>query len=172
MQNDKPSPILNASSNAESTLPKVYSAPRRFDIFTLMVVTVAYAFLFMLASLVGTINKTASVWFSAVIGLFLAYVAVAQVFLFQGKSTRLASMVAGVTAVAIWLLVVVVRFSDAMYAPYQLAWGIFCSCVWGAGMGYLAGATVGGVFLISDVLRRKVLNRRARSEEAEDEESW
>lgn len=137
-----------------------------------MVVTVAYAFLFMLASLVGTINKTASVWFSAVIGLFLAYVAVAQVFLFQGKSPRLASMVAGVTAVAIWLLVAVVRFSDAMYAPYQLAWGIFCSCVWGAGMGYLAGATVGGVFLISDVLRRKVLNRRARSEEAEDEESW
>jgi hypothetical protein len=171
MQNDDPSPIVNTSSSAESTHPEVYSAPRRFDIFTLMVVTVAYAFLFMLTSIVDTINKTASLWASAVIGIFLAYVAVAQIVLFQGRSPRIASMLAGVSAVAIWLLVFVVRFADPVGAPYDLVWGMICSCVWGAPVGYLAGATVGGVFLVSDVLRRKVLNRRLNSEEVE-EESW
>ena len=171
MPNDDTSPIVNGSSSAEPTRPKVYSAPRRFDIFTLMVVTVAYAFLFMLTSMIGTINKTASFWTSSVLGIFLAFVAVAQIVLFQGKAPRLASMLAGVTAVAIWLLVFVVRFSDPLGAPHDLAWGVICSCIWGAPVGYLAGATVGGVFLISDVLRRKVLNRRLKSEEA-DEENW
>lgn len=169
MQNDDPSPIVNTSSSAESTHPEVYSAPRRFDIFTLMVVTVAYAFFFMLTSFVGTINKTASFWASAVIGIFLAYVAIAQIVLFQGKSPRLASMVAGVSAVAVWLIAFVVRFSDPVGAPYDLVWGMICSCVGGAPVGYLAGATVGGVFLVSDVLRRKVLNRRLHSEEVEEE---
>jgi len=102
MQNDNPSPVMNNTSNAESTHPKVYSAPRRFDIFTLMVVTVAYAFLFMLTSMAGTFDRNLPVWISTFIGLFLAYVAVAQLFLFKGESPRLASMVAGITAVAFW----------------------------------------------------------------------
>ena len=171
MPNDDSSPIVNGSSSAESTHPEVYSAPRRFDIFTLMVVTVAYAFLFMLTSMAGTFDRNLPVWISAFIGLFLAYVAVAQLFLFKGESPRLASMVAGITAVAFWLLISVVNLSDPMVAPNDLAWGALCSCIMGVPLGYFAGATVGGVFLISDVLRRKVLNRRLNDEEVE-EESW
>jgi len=171
MQNDIPSPIVNTSSSAESTHPEVYSAPRRFDIFTLLVVTFAYAFLFMLTSELGTIDKNLPVWISTSIGLFLAYVAVAQLFLFKGQSPRLASMVAGITAVACWLLMFVVRLSDPMVAPDDLAWGALCSCIMGVPIGYLAGATVGGVFLVSDVLRRKVLNRQSKSNEIWEDES-
>lgn len=171
MPNDDSSPAIDRTSEAESTHPRVYSAPRRFDIFTLMVVTVAYAFLFMLTSALGTIEKNLPVWISTFIGLFLAYVAVAQLFLFKGQYPRLASILAGITAVAFWLLMFVVRLSNPIVAPYDLAWGALCSCIMGVPIGYLAGATVGGVFLISDVLRRKVLNRQSKSNEIGEDES-
>ncbi|MCU0721479.1 MAG: hypothetical protein MUC83_17345 [Pirellula sp.] len=156
----------------------VYSAPRRFDIATIMVVTVAYAFLFMLiagiASIGATANRdsTVSLWVSAIIGLFLAYIAVAQILLFRGEAPRLASMVAGIPAIAVWLLFYAVRYTDPVSAPYDLAMGLVCSCFLGAPTGYLAGATVGGVFLIADKLRQNLLKRRKNQDDSQEEEPW
>lgn len=165
-------PTENSELPSEAVDTKVYSAPKRFDVSTLMVVTVAYAFLFMLISTVAGMNNSASVWASAIIGLFLAYIAIAQIVLFKGDDPRFASVVAGAAAFALTVFAVSAFGIDNNGIWNSIATAFLAGVFFGAPVGYFAGATVGGVFLISDMLRRHVLSRKYRREPKDDEDCW
>ncbi len=165
-------PTNNSAPPSEAIDSKIYSAPKRFDVSTLMVVTVAYAFLFMLTSTVAGVNNSASVWASAIIGLFLAYIAIAQIVLFKGDYPRFASVVAGAAAFSLTVFAEGAIGIDNNGIWNSIAMAFLAGVFFGAPVGYFAGATVGGVFLISDMLRRHVLSRKFRREPKDDEDCW
>ena len=123
---------------------KVYSVPRRFDIATMLTVTVAFAVLFGVMRLLGS---------SPFVFLFVAgmitCVGAAQAVLFQGKSPRAASIVAGAVYAAVVTVISVVARGDII-----LVVGAFCASLSGAIGGYFAGILVAGVFLVSDYVRK------------------
>lgn len=135
--------------------PKVYAVPRRFDLATIFTVTLAYAVLFALMPIVRS-----SVAISIAIAGFVTLVGVAQATLFGGQRPREASLACGAgsflvigIAIAIW---------DGLSAPFNTLVGTLCfgSFVLGGTLGYFAGVLVGGVFLVSDLVRRAFKRRR------------
>lgn len=122
--------------------PTLYSAPRRFDLATILAVTSAYALLF--AGLARLQSPPAT---TLIIAGFITLVGVAQSVLFGGNRPRLASAVAGVGMSVVPFLI-----AAAMGRPSRISVG--CQLIAGPLMGYLAGALVGSVFLVSDYLRR------------------
>jgi hypothetical protein len=138
----------------------IYSAPRMFDLASLLVITLTYGMLFAVMT-----------WMMLGINVFLfisglvTVVAIAQALLFNASAPRLASLlvgiVFGVTAcfqidpvslrkfdlgyVVLYLVPEVIRDSIPLLALFGIAFG--------ASIGYLAGTCVGGVFLISDKVR-------------------
>ena len=126
---------------------RVYSAPRRFDLATMFVVIIVYSCLLGLFVGVRLPNQATF----SVLG-FLTAVAIAQPALFGGKMPRLASVIVG--GVALPLIFVLLNFL-VMGAPLSYAlMGCVCCLPLGISFGYLAGALVGGVFLIADWVRQ------------------
>lgn len=120
--------------------------PRQFGIATLMVLTTAFAVLFSLMTVLGTVPEL-----FAGISLFVAGVAACQVLIYQGKNPRKASFVGG------YIVGGVVTFIFAMAAGvyWQSGWLFFQAMIVGFAMtatlggpcGYLAGCVVAGIFL-------------------------
>jgi hypothetical protein len=131
--------------------PRVFSAPRRYDLATLFVVTCAYALLF-------GIMRWAS-WgptvFASVAG-FITCVGAAQALLFGGKSPRVASLCVGFAAGSVVLVTGVMR------------WGVVgglalcCPVTAIVAFGYMAGVLVGGVFLVAHGIRVLAERRATR----------
>jgi putative addiction module component (TIGR02574 family) len=129
--------------------PTVYSAPRRFDLATIFVVTSAYAILFGGFSALGA-------WpiVSVVIGGFITIVGIGQAVLFGGKKPRSASMLVGVILHAIiWIgaWIAYPRIYSATLVLFVTGYVV----IGGVILGYCAGALVGSVFLVADILRRR-----------------
>jgi putative addiction module component (TIGR02574 family) len=131
-----------------SSRPLVYSAPRRFDLATIFVVTTAYALLFA---------ELAALQLPPLINLlsagFIAIVGIGQAFLFRGLRPRTSSLLVGMATCGIFavghFLMNPRIYSSSMFAimlAYLLASGAI--------LGYVAGAVVGGVFLVADFVRR------------------
>jgi len=128
---------------------KIYSAPRRFDLFTIMVVTAAYAIL-----LSGMSALEFYPLVSCSVAGFITLVGVGQPLLFRGRYPRLASVVMGAT---------LYFFGCLVFAYLHPRWGVLpmipfaliASGIFGSFFGYLAGAMVGGVFLVADAMRRR-----------------
>ncbi|MEM9186575.1 MAG: hypothetical protein AAGB00_08785 [Planctomycetota bacterium] len=126
----------------------VYSAPRRFDLATVIVVTAAFCLL------LGTMQA------SGVPAAAMAYIAggfamvgVAQAVLWRGESPRYASMTAGAGYLALTPLVSLWLTGDFWPAGVLLALMVSLA-VQGAIAGYLAGGIIGGVFLLTDYVRQ------------------
>lgn len=142
---------------------KVYSVPRRYDLATLMAVTLAYAVLF------GTMRSCgappAAIGF---VSLFVTLVGLGQALLFRGRNPRRASTVAGALAFLVCGIVSVwmsshSRMGDVVYwtdTVLVLATGSLCP---GMIFGYVVGTLVAGVFLVADLFRK--LLRRLSSRE-------
>lgn len=124
---------------------KVYSAPRRFDLATMFVVMIVYACL--LGLFVG-LGLHDAIMFS-ILGL-LTLVAIAQPVLFGGRMPRLASVIVG----GVVLPVVVVMMTFNVDTPIAMIFASLSLIPLGAAVGYLAGALVGGVFLVADIVRK------------------
>jgi putative addiction module component (TIGR02574 family) len=144
---------------AHSTGSKVYAAPRRFDLATIFIVTVAYSLLFGGFSLLEAPPAV-----SLAVGGFITLVGIGQALLFGGNRPRTASLVVGtvlyaLSTIAWWLMMGPRAYPTSMFlvaATYLL--------IGGAMLGYLAGVMVGGVFFLADLLRR-VRRSRSRQEE-------
>ena len=157
---------------------KVYSAPRKFDVATLLVITLAYAIFFGGMSQVPFFAP----WFIAYVAIFIGVICVAQAVLFQAKKPRLASVLTGLTMFMFTL------FAAPMFTPsssrvvrYFLGSTIFdtliilfFAIVFGSCFGYLAGAVVGGVFLISEAARSKIpfLRPKTQGPSNENDNPW
>ena len=142
-----------------SSRPTVYSAPRRFDLATIFVVTSAYALLFGGMALLR-IPAIASL----LVAGFITIVGIGQALLFQGLRPRTASIVVGIAAYAIATIGVFVFTGGMRMYPGEIIMSfIIYGLMGGTVFGYLAGALVGSVFLVADIARRRMPALRAHS---------
>ena len=126
---------------------KIYSAPRRFDLATLFVVMIVYACL--LGLFVG-IGMPDAITFAILI--FISAVAISQPVLFGGKMPRLASLLVGGVSLPIIIVLLTLIYAPDFNIRAMIGGAICCSPL-GLSFGYLAGALVGGVFLVADLVR-------------------
>jgi hypothetical protein len=152
---------MTAERARQANAVKIYSAPRRFDLATIFVVTSAYSLFFAILSGFG-----ADPWVSIVLGGFITLVGIGQALLFGGGKPRAASIITGVavmvTASIAWQI-----YDNRMRSDEFLIFLLFSQTLSGAIAGYLAGVLVGGVFLVADVIRRTFV----RSEETPELEA-
>ncbi len=146
---------------------KLYSAPRRFDLSTMLVVTSAYAVLFAgMKSL--DFGNTAIV----VVAGLITLVGAAQSVFDSWQNPRVVSVLAGVAYSA----AITVLESGGSRFPGYLVWAIIANSIFGAFMGYFCGVLVGGVFLVSEFLRTTLLGRppntQTAADDATDESPW
>lgn len=149
------------------TKPDVFSVPRRFDLATVLVAMSAFAILFA-----GLLLLDASPVVLAFLGGFLALVAAAQWIGSKWNRPRTASIVAGV--LIYWIAGAAETYfmpmPPRMELPQLIAMLLVVGTLSGIIAGYLGGALVGGVFLVSHYLR-EWLGRGKRDLVAERQES-
>lgn len=142
------------ADSVRSSRPKVYSAPRRFDLTTILVVTAGYAVLFgSLKMLFNALGETAGV--AIVVGGFVTAVGIGQAMLFRGRKPRTASIMVGAVLCSIIMVGMMLwsnpRRLPGSMLPFILVYGAIGGIIYG----YLAGVLVGGVFLVADLFRRR-----------------
>lgn len=129
-----------------------YGAPRVFDLFTLLAVTLAFAILFALLRLLEPMFKDDLPVITVALSIFVTFSAIAQMTLWHGERPRLASVASGP---AIWM---VIGLGSAIYFLRPgLLLGTVCMSFLGVPVGYLSGALVAGVFMLADMFRTKFL---------------
>ena len=144
------------AGEGQATAWRIYSVPRRFDLATIFVVTLAYSLLF------GTMKAISFPPIaSAIVAGFILIVGAAQAFLFGGNRPRTASVVAGALAYTLALAAVWLWYGPRFYATPQLLISASFTIAGGAFLGYLAGVIIGGVFLVADKLRNLLSRRQA-----------
>ena len=122
-------------------------------------ISVAYGLLF---SIMQALNALPSAIFLT--GIFFAVVGAAQAIMFEGKKPREASMIAG--GVAGFLCVVAFGIIEEAMSPGETASAALCSVVCCPIAGYLAGTTIGGIWLVADYLRHWSEARQAQTDKA------
>ena len=151
---------LRWKSFEESVGEEVYGAPRIFDLYTMLAITLAFAMLFAVLRFVapafGGSVETLTVWVS----LYVAAIALAQAILFEGNNPRLSSVIAGppLTVLAFaGFLIASAQTQDPILVAAYLVGSLCFGLPSGLLGGYLGGGAVAGVFLIADAFRARVL---------------
>lgn len=140
-------------------IDEVYGVPRVFDLFTLMAITLAFALLFALLKLLSPAFDAAPTTLTLIISGYVTLIALAQMFMFQGKNPRLSSISAGPIAMLGLIMAAWVPFGGMSLIPALIGSVIF-SVVFGFFFGYLSGAVVAGVLLVADALRGRSVLRK------------
>ena len=149
---------------------KIYGAPRVFDLFTLLAITLAFAMLFTLLGLLAPAMDASATSLTMAVGGFVTLVGLAQMWLFGSKNPRLASLIGGPLAMLLLLILAVFLDSSSWaWASAILASTCVSICV-GPVCGYLAGAVVAGVFLVADGFRQYFLPTTANDKDARFDE--
>jgi hypothetical protein len=146
-------PFLRERLFDPSKTSDLYSAPRRFDLATIFVVTAAYSLLLgaMSAMDFGPITKMS-------VGLLVTVIAASQAFFQNVANPRGVSIVSGAIAQSVLILMLGLFVRNWLEIPL-IAAVILYGLLGGAIAGYLIGAMVGGVFLVADKLRVMFENR-------------
>jgi hypothetical protein len=133
---------------------EAYGAPRVFDLFTLLAITLAFAMLFGGIQVLKPALGEGTTAVTAVVAAYVTGIAVAQLALWGGALPRLASIVGGPV---VWILVgTVLGLFEGTSLPGAVG-GALCSSPVGFITGYLGGAVVAGVFLVADGFRQKFM---------------
>jgi hypothetical protein len=149
--------------------PDVFSVPRRFDLATVLVAMFCFAALFAGLRLMGAPPSLL-----AIFGGLVVAVAIGQGVAAKRNCPRKASMAAGIVY---WLglaAVIILIESPRGAWPCAIISTTISSLIWGALTGYLSGALVGGVFLVSHHLRETwgVGRRRTAASDSRGESLW
>jgi hypothetical protein len=146
---DRPPPVSNVPPwRIAQPEPQVFGVPRRYDLATLMAVTLAYACLFGVLRALNAPPVT-TIWTAG----FLTVVGAAQALVFGGKRPREASNLAGIGfMLAVMLMVrgLPRSWEDVFIAPILFLGAIVLP---GFVLGYAGGVLVAGVFLVAHYLR-------------------
>ncbi len=156
-------PFSEFSQWLEDTLgSESYGAPRVFDLYTLLAVTLAFALMFAFLRLIEPLLFNSLPQVAISLGTFVTLIAVAQLALWGGNKPRLASIVVGPI---IWFVIGIGLTSQnpRMFLSLPAMLGLLCSTVIGLAAGYLGGAMVAGVFLLADTFRKHLV-RQAKDE--------
>jgi hypothetical protein len=134
----------------QALAPEVFRVPRRYDLATLLAVTMAYACLFGVLRIV--MEPGAVIWIAG----FLTTVGISQAILFGGRCPRAASVLAGMGFMAATIgTLAVMEFQQIVQTGGRFLLSIVVIYVLlGAMLGYFGGVLVAGVFLIAHHLRR------------------
>ncbi len=146
-----------------------YGAPRVFDLFTLLAITLAFALLLASLRLIEPLLLDDLETVAITLGMFVTGIALFQMALWGGKKPRLASLVAGPI---LWLLIfVALNLSrlENLLSPAYLLLGVF-TAIFGIPAGYLGGAMVAGVFLLADFFRTKYLHKPKNGDPDNDDQ--
>ncbi len=141
--------VKNRSRPRPAVASKLYFAPRRFDLFTIMLVTAAYAILLSGMSALGFAPV-----FMCYVAIFITVVAAGQALLSGLSMPRAVSVYTGMVAYFVGTLsytFIEPRFDLSEAIPAAIVF----SLLFGSISGYLAGVLVGGVFLVADLLRQR-----------------
>jgi putative addiction module component (TIGR02574 family) len=141
--------VKNRSRLSPAAESKLYFAPRRFDLFTIMIVTAAYA---ILLSGMSALRFTPVQ--SCYVAIFVTVVAIAQALLSGLSMPRAVSVYAGMVAFFVGTIsytFIEPRFDLSEAIPAAIVF----SLIFGGVLGYLAGVMVGGVFLVADLMRKR-----------------
>lgn len=159
-----PDPIYSPDQPKQKRL---YSAPRRFDLATMLVVTTAYGILFAGMKLLNFPKGG----FFLVAGL-ITVVGVAQSLFHNWRNPRAVSVLAGMTCYAV--IAVWDRIETGFYV--QIGTAVIGAVLSGGMLGYFFGVGVAGVFLLADYLRCGLLGRAPQTktdvEQASLESPW
>lgn len=159
-----PPAIWEALFNPAKT-SELFSAPKRFDLATIFVITAAYSLIFGFMALFeefGPVTKAA-------VAIFVTIVGVCQAFYEKTANPRGVSVVTGALAQTIILMILGVTH-HWFYTPVFVVIFIY-GILGGAIFGYFAGTLVGGVFLVADKLRRRFAPAEETSDHAADSKS-
>jgi hypothetical protein len=158
-------PKLSAVLFDTSHSSDLYSAPRRFDLATIFVVTAAYSLLLGVLSAFGA-PPTVMV----VLAGLLAIIAATQAMFAKVANPRGVSVVTGAVAYTVmsWIIWVTVRQA---FPNSFIVVTFINGIIGGAILGYLLGTLVGGVFLVADMLRGRFEGRAPGASEDGGENS-
>ncbi len=142
---------------AESEHQKLYSAPRRFDLATMLVVTTAFALLFT-----GMTILDFNFWVFLYFASLIVVVGICQSAFVPRYSPRSVSLIAGIAyhvmvmmGIFVFSLYFASKFSGqrGSVRPGMLIFLMFVSTIFSPALGYLSGVLVAGTFLVADQLR-------------------
>jgi hypothetical protein len=125
----------------------LFSAPRKFDILTILVVTTAYAAVF---ALLRAINFSGIA--VLIVAAFFTSVALGQAILFGAKHPRWASALVG----SLFFVVMIIGnllIDQQSPRPDLLLGMIWSILIFGAFAGYIGGVFVGFVFMVAHGIR-------------------
>jgi hypothetical protein len=143
--------MTNTATSTDSA--GLFSAPRKFDLSTMLVVTTAYAAVF---ALLRAISFPAMDVF--IVSAFFTSVALGQAILFGAKHPRWASALVG-SAFGVILLIASPliyqhgRPPDEIPPPPLILTNVILCVIFGAFYGYVGGVIVGFVFMIAHGIR-------------------
>ncbi|MFN3189358.1 MAG: hypothetical protein ACE361_02455 [Aureliella sp.] len=130
----------------------IYSVPRQFDMATVFTMFVAFSLLFS-----GMLALGANPLLILVFSSYFVVVGAAQAVLFDGEKPREASVIVG-AIYGILVMFIAMASGSRVWGP-----GMFLfSFVWAPFAGYLAGTVNGGIWLITDYLRKWLERRQSR----------
>ncbi|RMF40280.1 MAG: hypothetical protein D6753_12035 [Planctomycetota bacterium] len=152
---------------------EAYGAPRVFDLFTLLAVTVAWALLFALLRVLEPLLEGSLPYVALGVGCYITLIAICQMVLFHGEKPRVASVVGGPIAWLATALIVGLVAGPRSWLEL-LRWGManLCFSPIGFFFGYLAGGAVAGVFLLADAFRQHYLAGRPQEDAGDDDAIW
>lgn len=166
-QLETPLQTLFDSVKSATGRTEAYGAPRVFDLFTLLAITLAFALLFALLGLLAPAMDASASDLTLVISSFVTLIGVSQMWMFGSKNPRMASLVAGPFALMIVMGIPMFRYNNWELAFFSaLCFSIF----FGSFAGYLGGAVVAGVFLLADKFRSKFMVQGAEQRDASFDE--
>jgi hypothetical protein len=129
---------------------KPVGVPRRFSVGTMMILATAVILLF---AVLKTLDTPPAVF--AVVTLYVAGIAASQSLLFKGRRPRLASVVSGMSMIALFVVIVAVMefrsyprsFDAGAIVGFLFAMVIF-PVVFGGPLSYVVGCFVASIFLV------------------------
>jgi putative addiction module component (TIGR02574 family) len=140
--------LLKPESEGEQ--PGLYAATRRFDLATIFIAMAVYSVLLAGMSVLQ-FHPSAKIY----LGVFVVVVAIGQAFLEPFVDARRASIFVGAGFHTLCSLIFWITLTGGPPVFSFILIVLINGLIGGATMGYMAGALVGGVYLIADVIRGK-----------------
>ena len=146
---DLKAPLVSGGrvSTPKAIQPRIYCAPRRFDILTILCVSSVYAIAFAILT-----GAKVPMPLALMLTLFVTFIGLAQAILWKGERPRLASILIGIlffVAACILMLPATQYVND----PYEIFFFVMVSPFVGSIVGYVFGAAIGGLFLAIEGIR-------------------